>query len=632
MNADSSSSTDGLIRQMPDVLANKIAAGEVVQRPASVVKELIENALDAGASSIQVRVKDAGRTLIQVTDDGSGMSRADARRCFQRHATSKIRGMDDLERIRTLGFRGEALASISAVAQVELKTRRVEDDVGTQVQVNGGTIETHRPCATPTGTTIAVRNLFYNVPARRNFLKTDATEMKHISDTVYQQALAHPGIHLTLHHQDRPIVQCEAATADDRVERLRFRIRQLWTDERAEALLPVDDASSYLRVWGLVDDPQQFRSNRDDQFLFVNDRYIRDRYLSHAVRKAYGDWLPEKAFPFFALFLEMDPQRVDVNVHPTKAEVTFEDEKGIYGMLRGTIRTALKNQLGTPSLPDNSGNASPPSVSFTDTDTSIPRSAPSPSSRPSSSSSAPSSGGTRRSSPAPKSSRSSAPGQLTDKLYRPTEQSPSPSTNRPTDASPDDQPETASHGPVWALHNRYLLVPINEGLMLVDPRAAHRRIAYERYKQRLETDSGEVQQLLFAETIDLSAQEAERFADLQDDLLALGFDASAMSGRTVALQGTPPSLSADDAVDAFRAVLKATDDAPTSATEERHAAWARTLAARESVGNVSEWASEERRAFLDTLWTCEVPYVDPSGTPTLIRLSLDEVGALLRKA
>lgn len=639
-SAGDAAGDDGLIRQMPDVLANQIAAGEVVQRPASVVKELVENALDAGAARIEVRIKDAGRTLIQVTDDGCGMHRADAKRCFQRHATSKIRGIDDLERIRTLGFRGEALASIGAVAQVELKTRRVEDDVGTLVQMHGGTLQAHRPCATPAGTTIAVRNLFYNVPARRNFLKTPATEMKHISDTVYEQALAHPGVHLELHHDDRTLVQCEAATASDAHERLRFRVRQLWTEERAASLLAVSDASSYLRGWGLVTHPEQVRARREDQFLFVNDRAIQDRYLSHAVRKAYGDWLPDKAFPFFILFLDLDPQHVDVNVHPTKAEVKFEDESGVYGFLRSTVRTALKRQFTTPSVaPDDDStspnspraDAAPTPVSFADTpadtaSTASPRS--SSGTRRSRSSGDASSTGTRSSGHAA-STQNGPLGPLTDRLYRPS----SPDADDAEDASSDgDASALPGHGPVWPLHGRYLLVPIDEGLMLVDARAAHRRIVYERYRERLRNGRSESQQLLFAETVDLSAQEADRFDALQPELAHLGFDAASLSGRTVALRGIPPKLDTEGAVDAFRALLRTDDTAPESATEARHKAWARTLASRQALDTVDGWALPERRAFVQALWQCEVPYVDPGGTPTLIRLALDEIDALLRQA
>jgi len=642
-NAETESSSDGLIRQLPDVLANKIAAGEVVQRPASVVKELVENALDAGASRIEVRVKEAGRALIQVTDDGCGMSRADAKRCFQRHATSKIRGIDDLERIRTLGFRGEALASIGAVAQVELKTRRVEDDVGTLVQMHGGTVQTHRPCATPAGTTISVRNLFYNVPARRNFLKTPSTEMKHISDTLHEQALAHPGVHIELYHDDRTLIQCEAATAADEHEQLRFRVRQLWTEERASTLLPISDASSYLHIWGLVAHPKQVKAKRADQFLFVNERAIQDRYLSHAVRKAYGDWLPEKAFPFFILFLELDPKRVDVNVHPTKAEVKFEDESGVYGLIRSSVRTALKQQLTTPDLessgsPDtadparseettsSTGRSRPTPVSFGDTEADDPSTT---SSSSASSRSAPTSDGASAGSrSAPRGSSTAgkrAAGPLTDRLYRPPE-----SDTPEGDDAPQDTPP--GHGPVWPLHGRYLLVPIDEGLMLVDARAAHRRIVYERYRTRLSKETGESQQLLFSETVDLSAQEADRFEALQTELQHLGFDAESLSGRTVALRGIPPKLGTERAVDAFRALLNDDDTTPESATETRHKAWARTLASRQALDTIDGWALDERRAFVQALWQCEVPYVDPSGTPTLIRLSLDEVGALLEKA
>ncbi|WP_243664865.1 DNA mismatch repair endonuclease MutL [Rhodothermus marinus] len=313
----------------------------MVQRPASVVKELVENALDAGARHITVILKDAGKTLVQVVDDGCGMSPADARLCFQRHATSKIRTIDDLERIHTLGFRGEALASIAAVARVELKTKRAQDAAGYRVQIEGGQLIAAEPCATANGTSVAVRNLFYNVPARRNFLKTPATEFKHIVETFQVLALSHPEVGFTLIHDDVEIYRLVPETDSSPAERLRRRIGTLFGPEYALQTIPVEETTSYLSVRGFLGRPELHRKSRGEQFFFVNRRYVRHRYLEHAVTSSYEHLIPEGAHPFFVLFLELDPKHVDVNVHPTKAEVKFDDERGIYGVLRAIVRRAL---------------------------------------------------------------------------------------------------------------------------------------------------------------------------------------------------------------------------------------------------------------------------------------------------
>ncbi|RMH63119.1 MAG: DNA mismatch repair endonuclease MutL, partial [Bacteroidetes bacterium] len=333
---------------MPETLANKIAAGEVVQRPASALKELIENALDAGADAIDVVLKKAGSELIQVIDNGCGMGPADAVACFQRHATSKITSIEDLERIRTLGFRGEALASIAAVAQVELRTRRVEDEAGTCVRIHGGTLVDTQPCAAPGGTSLAVRNLFFNVPARRNFLKTPATEFRHLVETFQFLALSNPDVGFTLTHDDNEVYRLTPSRAAAGHEALRHRILELFGESYRDALVPVEETTSYLSVYGFVGTPEFHRKSRGEQFLFVNRRYVKNRYLEHAVASGFGDMLPEGAFPFFTLFLDLDPRHVDVNVHPTKAEVKFDDERGIYGFIKAVVKKALGTADLTP--------------------------------------------------------------------------------------------------------------------------------------------------------------------------------------------------------------------------------------------------------------------------------------------
>ncbi|NBB74240.1 MAG: DNA mismatch repair endonuclease MutL, partial [Bacteroidetes bacterium] len=584
---------------MPDRLANKIAAGEVVQRPASVAKELLENAIDAGARSIELVLKDAGSTLVQVIDDGCGMSPSDAVQCFQRHATSKIQSVDDLERIRTLGFRGEALASIAAVAQVELKTRRVEDDVGYRVCVDGGEMTTSEPCAAPPGTSIAVRNLFYNVPARRNFLKTPATEFKHLTDTFQFIALAEPTVGFALEHKGHAVYDLAAVDRDDFFARTRRRIIDLLGADHEGQLVPVDDESSYLAARGFVGKPAFNRKTRGDQFLFVNGRYVKSRYLSHAVRAAYGELLPDGAFPFFALFLDLDPRRVDVNVHPTKAEVKFEDESGIYGFLRGAVRDALSRDQLTPAFSssddDASEQASPADRSAASGDAPQPagprpfqpRTTGTSSSHSARGASSRSGRDSERPSPPQKRSASASPGEISQALYG--DQSADPSeAEAPVQPVSNDEPATddasatdaatshdeeapPSRTTPWTLHDTYLITPTEDGMMLVDQQAAHTRVLYERALDQAQAGHAESQQLLFPETIDLSPSEMERFDAWKTDLQAMGFAVERLSGRTVAIRAVPAEASSGDAAPMLRDLLDEIEAGTHDASDRRKA-------------------------------------------------------------
>lgn len=638
MASHSTTDTDGIIRVMSDRLANKIAAGEVVQRPASVAKELLENAIDAGARSIQLIVKQAGSALVQVIDDGCGMGPTDAVHCFERHATSKIQAVEDLERIRTLGFRGEALASIAAVAQVELKTRRVEDAVGTRVVVEGGEMTTTEPCATPPGTSIAVRNLFFNVPARRNFLKTPATEFKHIVDTFQFIALAEPSVAFTLEHKGHTVYDLPAASSDDRDDRLRRRIVDLLGAEHRDELIPVHDASSYLSVRGFVGEPEFHRTSRRDQFLFVNTRYVKSRYLSHAVRAAYEELLPDGAFPFFALFLELDPRRVDVNVHPTKAEVKFEDESGIYGFLRGAVREALSRAQITPSFSAGSADADAPGA--TDASPSAgrpssgrpsmprpfqPRRASTPANRSGGASSGasppagdPARRGTTSRSPASKQRRHVGPGEVSKALYAGR-----PAADREADAR-DEAARAGEKRPVWALHDTYLVTPTDDGVMLVDQRAAHARVLYERLLAQTHDGHAPSQHLLFPRTVELSAAEIERFETWQPALRAMGFEVERLSGRTVAVRGVPADARDADASAELRDLLDQLE-APTDEGTDRRKALAARLARRHAVPRGHALSDDERRALLNDLFACEMPYADPQGQPTTLTLSMEEL-------
>jgi DNA mismatch repair protein MutL len=649
--ANDTAASDGIIQVMSDRLANQIAAGEVVQRPASVEKELIENAIDAGASSVEVILKDAGSTLVQVIDDGCGMSPEDAERCFQRHATSKIQSIDDLERIRTLGFRGEALASIAAVSQVTLKTKRVEDDAGTLVKVEGSEVVEQRPCAISNGTSVAVRNLFFNVPARRNFLKTPATELKHLTTTAQFLALANPQIAFRVEHDGHEHYDLVAARSDDPHAALKERILGLFGDEHADELVAVKDSSSDLTVRGYVGESSFHRKTRGEQFLFVNGRYVKDRYLSHAVKKAYGDVLPDGAFPFFALFLRMDPRRVDVNVHPQKAEVKFDDQSGIYGFLRSAVRRSLGRIHATPQLDedDDSTEGGDPSASAVDGASADGggRARPSPTSfqprrstesdgREASSSGPSGGGGGSGASPSPPRKRnrsgtgspSVSPGEQSDALYS----GPDPSGER--DTSPTEQgtseeeeaeEEARDRRPVWGLHDTYIVTPTDTGMMLVDQRAAHVRVLYERNQERLREEQGASQQLLFPHTVELSPADADLLDDLLPDLRALGFEVEKMSGRTVAVRGVPADVPDGDEGGILEDILEQYKSEQDTVEDERRDHLARTMAQKSAVRRGQPLSEAERRSLLRDLFACEMPYADPTGTPTTAKWSLEEI-------
>lgn len=641
MDTDQATETNGIIRVMPDRLANKIAAGEVVQRPASVAKELLENAIDAGARRIDLIIKDAGSTLVQVIDDGCGMSATDAVQCFQRHATSKIQAVEDLERIRTLGFRGEALASVAAVAQVELKTRRVEDAVGHRVCVEGGEVTVNEPCATPPGTSVAVRNLFYNVPARRNFLKTPATEFKHLTDTFQFIALAEPTVAFTLEHKGHTVYHLDAISDDDFHARTAQRAIDLLGDEHEGQLIPVEDQSSYLTVRGVIGKPAFNRKRRGNQFLFVNNRYVKSRYLSHAVRAAYGELLPEGAFPFFALFLDLDPRRVDVNVHPTKAEVKFEDESGIYGFLREAVREGLSRDQVTPAFDRRD---SPPSES-----TSTPSGSPSEDAPDTSSTSTPRPFRPRASDHTASDHTTSRPSATPPEGPRPSPRSSSAPRSHPAPGtvskalyeggepgSSEDAEASAAHGgahddrPLWALHGTYLITPTEDGMLLVDQRAAHVRVLYERALAQAQAGHAESQRLLFPQTIDLSPADLELLDEWNDELQAMGFEVERLSGRTVAVRAVPADARRQDESTLLQDLLQHIESGKDDASERRKALAAR-LARRHAVPRGHPLSESEQRALLNDLFACEMPYADPQGNPTVLRLSLDEIDQALRR-
>lgn len=608
---------DGLVRVLPESLANKIAAGEVVQRPASVLKELIENAIDAGASNVQVVLRQAGSELVQVLDDGCGMGPADAATCFGRHATSKIADAADLERIRTLGFRGEALASIAAVAQVEMKTKRRSDGAATCVRIEGGKLVEQAPCAAPDGTSIAVRNLFFNVPARRNFLKTPATEFKHLIETFQFLALSNPEVGFTLTHDGAEVYRL-APSAAGFDGALRARLVALVGERLDGELVQVEEATSYLSVRGVVGRPEVARRSRGEQFLFVNGRFVKNRSLEHAVAAAYDDLLPKGSYPLFALFLTLDPRHVDVNVHPTKTEVKFDDERGLYGFLRAVVKKALGDADVIPSLGDGLSDAPGRPVPMP-VPVAMPRG--------------------RGEEQQVYVTRPIAAGSLQPSRRRDAglgfpepddlpHDEPIPSAARPLpdDADVlDERPDLGESPPVWQLHNRYVVTPIRSGLMLLDQRAAHERILYEQALSALHGGLAASQQLLFPVTLEFPPADFGLLEELLPDLRLLGFEITPFSGRTVKVEGVPADVQVGRERKILEEVMEQYKAYRDGLQIEGRENLAKSLARRSAIKPGKALSEAEARALIDQLFACEMPYACPHGRPTMVRISMEEL-------
>ncbi len=632
--------TDGLVQALPDTLASKIAAGEVVQRPANALKELIENALDAGAESVEVVLKKAGSELIQVTDDGCGMGPADAVASFGRHATSKLRRFEDLERLRTLGFRGEALASIASVSQVELKTRRRGDETAVCVRVDGGEVTDVSPCAAPVGTCLSARNLFFNVPARRAFLKSPATEFKHLVEAFQALALSHPSVAFSLVHDDTEVWRLPAC---DGPEALAVRLDALAGGGLDGMLVGVEETTSYLSVRGLVASPERSRRSRGEQYLFINGRFVKSRQLDHAVAGAFGALLPERQHALYALFLDVDPRHVDVNVHPTKTEVKFDDDRGVYSFVKAVVKRCLAESgvglafgaqaqpvAARPSFLDAapvSTRGEPWSLAPPADDPAGDGSASAPPRAPTVRLEAGSGVGAmppaRRALPDPVSDPVSDP--VPDLLPDvpsgpiPARLDPSPGVGDELELADDDPDRT-----FWQLHGRYLLSPVRSGLLVVDQRAAHERILYERALATMASGMSVSQQLLFPFTVDLGATDRALLGEILGDLSALGFQMEAPEGKPVLVRGVPADVTLGDereVLDDLLAQFRRNARFQLSARENL----ARSMAARSAIRPGHALGPAEARLLVDQLFGCDDPFSDPSGRPTMTRWSTDEI-------
>lgn len=586
-----------IIQLLPDSIANQIAAGEVIQRPASVVKELLENAIDAGSTEIHLILRDAGKTLIQVTDNGIGMSDMDARMCFERHATSKIRSANDLFHIKTMGFRGEALASIASISRVELKTIQSDNTIGTRILISGSKIEKQEAEQVNHGTSIAVKNLFFNVPARRKFLKSDPVEMRHILDEFTRIALANPEIFFTCHHNEKEIFHLPKGN-------LRQRIVSLFGKKINELLIPVKEETEIVNFEGFVGKPEYSKRNRGEQFMFVNNRFIKSPYLQHAIRKAFEDLIPEDNHPFYVIFMTIDPERIDVNVHPTKQEIKFQDERLIYNYLKVATRHALGQYSLSPILDFEQEGA----IRHMKTGD------------------------------IPSGPKKEKVGDQWRSLYEGLEEeakkidkstsSPQRSEDLFQDGKQEGEQESErSDGErdLFQMSGKYIVSPIKSGILVVDQDAAIERIWYEFFMESLERGDALVQQALFPKTFECNPADIAIMGEIMPVLNKLGFDVQEFGHGTYIIHGVPASfdgLGLDEETVVLETVVAFREDKDE---KDLHRKVAGALARGSKRKGPRKLSKDEMRALVDQLFGCESPYATPGGKRCFITIEMGEL-------
>lgn len=612
-----------IIQLLPDAIANQIAAGEVVQRPASVVKELLENAIDAKSTKIIVKIKEAGKTLIQIIDNGSGMSGTDARMSFERHATSKIRKSEDLFSIRTMGFRGEALASIAAVAQVEMRTKRHEDEIGTCVLIEGSEVKKQEPVACTDGTSISVKNLFFNVPARRNFLKSNPVETRHIIDEFQRAALSHPEISFSLFQNDMEVYNLPAG-------KLSQRIVGLFGKQYKEQLIPCREDTERIAIKGYIGKPEHAKRTKGEQFFFVNNRYIRNSYLNHAILNAYEGLLPEDTFPFYVLFIEIDPVHIDINVHPTKTEIKFDDERTVYAIVRAAAKQALGAHNITPTL---------------DFDLDVNFHSISPTLNINTSNQAERNYGQFKTN-----ARNHSNAQHWEKMFEISHKEitdysggeipdfsrqesltfESAANQKPSQKEQYEREEQVNNN-FFQIHGQYIASQIKSGLMLIDQQAAHERILFEKYCTALEKKSGASQQLLFPQTITLNPADFALVMELEAEFSALGFAFNVFGKSDIVINGVPVDTAGNDGRDLFEGLLEQFKKNKAELSIGKRENMARSLARRTAIKPGQQLSVTEMRTIVDQLFACTNPNYSPYGQVIFYILSLEKIADFFHK-
>ncbi len=602
-----------IIQLLPDHIANQIAAGEVVQRPASVVKELMENAIDANATEIEVIIKDSGRTLIQVVDNGKGMSETDARMSFERHATSKLRKADDLFNIRTMGFRGEALASIAAIAHVELKSATPNAITGTKILLEGSKIIDQSPCSCPVGTSISVKNLFYNVPARRNFLKSENIEFSHILEEFYRVALIHFNVGFSLFHNDKIVYKLNKTN-------FKNRIVSLLGKSYNEKMVTIEQKTDFLSITGYVGKPDIAKKTKGGQYLFVNRRFFKHPYIHNAITRAYQELIPDGYYPSYFIFFEVDPKTIDVNVHPTKTEIKFQDEKLIYAVVHSTTKKALAENSLTPSL--DFDNTEPFNFDLLPKD--YPVKQPSINLNPDYN--------PFKTSPSIQSSFKKEPISERDKnnlenwtkLYS-TDFDVLNNENRQNTIQQNEQNDLVNYGAFLQLYQSFIVTKIKSGLIILHQNASHERVLFERFLNRIESNQSYCQHLLFPVTIEMNPADAEIIKEILPELSKIGFEISEFGKNTFLVNGTPSDLGNINIKEEIEHWVDSFKNNMMFSRVERKINVAMSMAKSLAIKTGKILTNEEMETLTNELFACSVPHESPFGKKTFKIISKEEL-------
>ncbi len=594
-----------VIKLLPDSVANQIAAGEVIQRPASVVKELMENSVDAGGTYIRVIIRDAGKTLIQVIDDGTGMSETDARLAFERHATSKITTAEDLFSITTKGFRGEALASIAAVAMVELKTKRKDDETGTLISISGSRVDIQEPCSCPGGSSLSVKNLFFNIPARRKFLKTDNTETRHIVNEFQKVVLAHPAIRFTMYHNDNEVYELKPGN-------LRQRIVGVFGRQISNDLINIDTETSLATIRGFVGKPENAKRTYGEQFFFVNNRYMKHPYFHKAIIEAYQNILPPEAIPSYFIYMEADPASIDINIHPTKTEIKFEDERAIWQILMASVREALGRFNIVPSIDfDSEGLIEMPVVGSSDT---LPEQ--------------PGININQQFNPFAGEDynygRKSYIEQFErgnisnwEKLYPPQDR---------TDSGDEEFEQIKeSRRKFFQIRNKYLVCPVKSGLMLIDQKRAHERILFEGYMECLSNSRSVSQADMFPMTLSLNPSDYILLREIEDDLELLGFKFELSGKNEITITGRPSGSESGNIKEMIEILLEDYKNKQEDPAGGEKTKLASAMASASAIPYGKQLTQGEMENLFDTLFACQAPNYSPKGKPVITIMTMDEI-------
>jgi len=613
-----------IVQLLPENIANQIAAGEVIQRPASAVKELLENAVDAGATEIKLFVNDAGKALIQVIDNGQGMSETDARMCFERHATSKIKNIEDLFHIKTMGFRGEALASIAGVAQVELKTKKAEDITGTYIEIENSVVKTQQPIAVQQGTSISMKNLFFNVPARRNFLKSNTSELRHIVDEFIRVSMAFPEIFFSFTSNGQQVFHLEKGT-------LKQRIVQILGNNYAAKLVSVQEETDYMNIYGFVGKPETAKKTRGDQYLFVNNRFIKSAYLNHAVMNAFSDMIAKDSFPMYALFIDLDPSRLDINVHPTKQEIKFEDEKIIYAFVQSAVKHALAQFSVTPTLDFDLDISIQQSDAVSKPFTDDKRSAAASSSLYKTFTQKHQAHFIENKSDLQHwdSELSVVSGQLSVDGEKEFINQEDLDKNNKTEYTPEPiqtkQDKKPTNNNFIQLHNSFIIAENRNGFIAIHQQNAHERILYERFLNAIKGKPIATQRSLFPATIELAPGDTVLLNELLDDLKLLGYLVEPFGNNTFVIQGSPADVVQGNEKATLEKMLDQYKHFSNDLKFNKREKLLRSMAWQQSVKAGTSLDQKEMESLINDLFECETPNCTPNGKPSYLEFKKEEL-------